>query len=66
LALTTATLSNLINNSAAVMLLFARKNQSLRRSPNSNRPLLGDIKKESLSAASTLLGELLEVFVRRV
>ena len=34
------------------MLLFARKNQSLRRSPNSNRPLLGDIKKESLSAAS--------------
>jgi hypothetical protein len=37
LALTTATLSNLINNSAAVMLVFARKNQSLRRSPNSTR-----------------------------
>jgi hypothetical protein len=38
-------LSNLINNSAAVLLLFARKNRSLRRSPNFNRRLLAILRR---------------------
>jgi hypothetical protein len=45
LAPTSAALSHLINNSVAMTLLFASKNQPLRRSPNFNRSLLAILRR---------------------